>query len=165
MSASEEEREEDLVLDVLPLLLWRIWHAKAAKMARVERGMAMYELADIMIKKAMLPNCLMGLPAMMAKAIERAAWRRIRVIAVVVPDTDLPWPEVGGVVGSKVWLLSGVVWKAIAKASLMTICQSPTYFSALMSNIQDKQANPLHQNLRSNKPVLRPRRLSNYATI
>jgi hypothetical protein len=134
-------------------------------MARVERGVAMYELADIMIKKAMLPNCLIGLPAMMAKAIERAAWRRMKVMAVVIPDIDLPWPEVGGVVSSKVWLLSGVVWKAITKASLMTICQSPTYSSALMRHIQDKRANPLHQNLRSNKPVLRPRRLSNYATI
>jgi hypothetical protein len=119
----------------------------------------------MMIKKAMLPNCLMGLPAMMAKAIERAAWRRMRVMAVVVPDTDLPWPEVGGVVGSKVWLLSGVVWKAITKASLMTICQSPTYSLALMRHVQDKRANPLHQNLRSNNPVLRLRRLSNYATI
>ena len=40
-----------------------------------------------------------------------------------LPDIDLPWAEVGGVVGSKGGLLAGLGSKAMTRASL-TICKS-----------------------------------------
>jgi hypothetical protein len=41
-----------------------------------------------MIRKAMLFNCLAGLPAMIANPTERAAWSKMRAMAVI-PDFDL----------------------------------------------------------------------------
>ena len=50
----------------------------------------------MMVKKAMLFNCLAGLPATTANPTERAAWSTMRAMAVI-PDFDLLWLEDRGV--------------------------------------------------------------------